>query len=182
MKVRTRGACHSVFFTEFFSMVKNYRFLKQWFYHNYCLLWALQMLSSLMISNDIRKRCFAPEKTYLRSNPNQKRLNHLMVLHIHKSLGNDMDLVDIAKNIVSRIKKGVLWPICATVRLDIVYIARIIFVQTFQLSRFCRDSPGFWYAVPVSQIESICPGFQISHQKTYHIHTTFYQQCKNLHK
>ena len=32
-------------FTEFISMVINYRFLKQWFYHNYCLQCALLMLS-----------------------------------------------------------------------------------------------------------------------------------------
>ena len=31
--------------------------------------------------------------------------------------------------------------------------------KAFQLSRFSRDSAGFWYAVLVSRIESICPGF-----------------------
>ena len=32
-------------------------------------------------------------------------------------------------------------------------------MQIFQLSRIWQDSPGFRYAVLVSQIESICPGF-----------------------
>ena len=34
---------------------------------------------------------------------------------------------------------------------------------SIQLSRFCQDSPDSWCAVPVSQIESIFPGFYISH-------------------
>ena len=54
--------------------------------------------------------------------------------------------------------------------------------HTFQLPRFCRDSPGFWYTVPVSRIESICPGFKISHQKMFLIHIIFHQQCKNVRK
>ena len=35
-----------LFFKEFISMAKNYRFLKQWFYQNYCLLCALKILSA----------------------------------------------------------------------------------------------------------------------------------------
>ena len=44
-----------------------------------------------------------------------------------------------------------------------------LFLQTFQPSRFYEVSPGFWYAVPVSGIESICPGFYISQQQKFHI-------------
>ena len=32
-------------------------------------------------------------------------------------------------------------------------------IPTFQSSRFYPESPGFWYVVPVSRIESIYPGF-----------------------
>ena len=74
-----------------------------------------------------------------------------------------------------------------------VYFLSNSTVQTFQLSQFCWDSPGFWYAatglkptttyaVVVSQIESICPGFKISHEKLFHIQIIFHQQCNNLHK
>ena len=56
-----------------------------------------------------------------------------------------------------------------------------LFLQTFQPSRFYEVSPGFWYAVPVSGIESICPGFYISQQKKFHIYIIFHQQCKTIH-
>ena len=29
------------------------------------------------------------------------------------------------------------------------HVCCYLFLQTFQLSRFCQNSPGFWYAVPV---------------------------------
>ena len=61
------------------------------------------------------------------------------------------------------------------------HVCCYLFLQTFQLSQFCQDSPSFWYAVPVSQIESICPGFYISYQKNVHIYIIFHQQCKTIH-
>ena len=42
-----------------------------------------------------------------------------------------------------------------------------LFLKTFQQSRFCQDSPGFWYAIPVSRIDLVCPVFYISHQKMF---------------
>ena len=41
-------------------------------------------------------------KTYLRSTTSQQRLNHLMVLHIHVNLAKDMDLIQVANNMVSK--------------------------------------------------------------------------------
>ena len=39
------------------------------------------------------------------------------------------------------------------------HVCYYLFLQTFQLSRFCQVSPSLWYADPVFQIESICTGF-----------------------
>ena len=58
------------------------------------------------------------------------------------------------------------------------HVCCYLFLQTFQLSRFCRDSPGFWYAVPVSRIESVCPGFYICYQKNVHIYIVFISSVK----
>ena len=40
-------------------------------------------------------------KTYLRSTMSQQRLNHLMLLHIHKSLTDDLNLVDVANDFIA---------------------------------------------------------------------------------
>ena len=40
-------------------------------------------------------------KTYLRSTMSQSRLNHLMVLHVHKSLIDQLNLIDCANDFVS---------------------------------------------------------------------------------
>ena len=40
-------------------------------------------------------------KTYLRSTMSQQRLNHLMLLHIHKSLTDDFNLVDVANDFIA---------------------------------------------------------------------------------
>ena len=42
-----------------------------------------------------------------------------------------------------------------------------LFLQTFQLSRFCQNSLGSWYAVTVSRIESVCLGFYIFNPKIF---------------
>ena len=39
-------------------------------------------------------------KTYLRSTMSQQRLNHLMVLHVHKSSADDLDLIDVANDFI----------------------------------------------------------------------------------
>uniref|UniRef100_A0A1X7TTB3 Uncharacterized protein n=1 Tax=Amphimedon queenslandica TaxID=400682 RepID=A0A1X7TTB3_AMPQE len=40
-------------------------------------------------------------KTYLRSSMSQKRLYHLMLLHIHKSDTDELDLIYVANNFIS---------------------------------------------------------------------------------
>ena len=44
-----------------------------------------------------------------------------------------------------------------------------------------RTDFGFWHAVLLSRIESVCPGFYISYQKNFHIYIIFHQQCKTIH-
>ena len=44
-----------------------------------------------------------------------------------------------------------------------------------------RTDFGFWHAVLLSRIESVCPGFYISYQKYFHIYIIFHQQCKTIH-
>ena len=41
-------------------------------------------------------------KTYLRASMKQKRLNHLMILHIHDNLINALNLIDVCNEFVSR--------------------------------------------------------------------------------
>ena len=43
-------------------------------------------------------------KTYLRSTMSQQRLNHLMLLNVHKSHTDDLSLVDIANNFIANNK------------------------------------------------------------------------------
>ena len=40
-------------------------------------------------------------KTYLRSTMGQERLNHLMILNVHKDHTDSIDIVDIAKQFIS---------------------------------------------------------------------------------
>ena len=42
-----------------------------------------------------------PNKLYLRSTMSQQRLNHLMLLHIHKDRTNTLDLVSVVKEFIS---------------------------------------------------------------------------------
>ena len=57
-------------------------------------------------TNAIRKRSFAHWKeqrlTYLRSTTSQLKLNHLIVLHIHKNVVKNMHLMQVTNNMVSR--------------------------------------------------------------------------------
>jgi len=41
------------------------------------------------------------QKSYLRSTMNQERLNHLMTIHIHKQLTNELDLISLANQFVA---------------------------------------------------------------------------------
>ena len=47
------------------------------------------------------------------------------------------------------------------------HVCCYLFLQTFQLSRFCQNSPGFWYALPLSHIESFCPSFVFLTKKMF---------------
>ena len=40
-------------------------------------------------------------KTYLRSTMTQQRLNHLMLMHVHKTYTNGLNLVDVANNFIA---------------------------------------------------------------------------------
>ena len=40
-------------------------------------------------------------KTYLRSTMSQQRLNHLMLLHVHKSETDALNLVDVANDFIA---------------------------------------------------------------------------------
>lgn len=40
-------------------------------------------------------------ETYLRSTMSQQRLDHLMLLHVHKNYTDDLSLVDIANNFIA---------------------------------------------------------------------------------
>ena len=50
-------------------------------------------------------------KTYLRSRMSQKRLNNLMLLHVHKSETDDLDLIDVANDFIahSEHRKQFFW-------------------------------------------------------------------------
>ena len=50
-------------------------------------------------TNAVSERSFSAlkrVKSYLRSTTGQSRLNHLMVLHVHKELADDMDVIEVA--------------------------------------------------------------------------------------
>ena len=44
--------------------------------------------------------CMRRVKSYLRSTMTQERLNHLMILHVHKELTDSINLCDVANEFV----------------------------------------------------------------------------------
>ena len=67
-----------------------------------CIL--LKLLLVMPATNAISEHSFsAPRrvKSYLRSTMSQDRLTHLMVLHIHKELTDNLDLITIANDFVA---------------------------------------------------------------------------------
>ena len=65
----------------------------------------LQLLLNIHTANAIKKRVFCSLKRIkacLRSTTSQQGLNHLMVLHIHVNLAKDIDLMQVAINMVSK--------------------------------------------------------------------------------
>ena len=58
----------------------------------------------LPAANAVSERSFSAlrhVKTFLRSTMNQDRLNHLMVLHVHKTLTDTMDLIEVVNEFVT---------------------------------------------------------------------------------
>ena len=63
----------------------------------------LRLLLVTPASNAVSKRSFSAlrrVKTYLRSTMNQERLNHLMMLHIHRELTDQLNLVETANEFI----------------------------------------------------------------------------------
>lgn len=58
----------------------------------------------LPATNAVSERSFSAlrhVKTFLRSTMNQDRLNHLTVLHVHKTLTDTMDLIEVVNEFVT---------------------------------------------------------------------------------
>ena len=66
-----------------------------------CVL--LKLISVMPSTNAVSERSFSALrriKTYLRSTMLQERLNHLLVLHVHKDRTDSLDLITVANNFV----------------------------------------------------------------------------------
>ena len=64
----------------------------------------LRLYMTLPISSATSERTFSAMKhlmTYLRSTMREKRLNHCLLLHVHKSLTDGLDLISAAKEFIS---------------------------------------------------------------------------------
>ena len=60
-------------------------------------------LNVMPATNAVSERSFSAlkrVKSYLRSSTGQNRLNHLMVLHVHKELTDTIDMVELANRFV----------------------------------------------------------------------------------
>ena len=85
---------------DFFQSLGNARKL---------LLSEICTLGKLMLvmpaTNAVSERSFSAlkrVKTYLRSTTGEARLNHLMLLHVHKELADGIDMVEVANLFVGR--------------------------------------------------------------------------------
>ena len=68
-----------------------------------CIL--AKLLLVMPATNAVSERSFSAlrlVKTYLRSTMLQSRLNHLMVLYVHKDITDTLDLISIANDFVSK--------------------------------------------------------------------------------
>ena len=64
---------------------------------------AVKLLLVMPATNAISERSFSAlkrVKTYLRSTMKDNRLNHLMILHVHKNKTDALDLISIANTFV----------------------------------------------------------------------------------
>ena len=65
----------------------------------------LRLYKTLPISSATSERIFSAMRrlmTYLRSTMTEKRLNHCLLIHVHKSLTDGLDLTCVAKELISR--------------------------------------------------------------------------------
>ena len=72
-----------------------------------------KLLLVIPATNAVSERSFSAlkwVKTYLRSTTGDSRLNHLMMLHVHKDRADALTLVDIANDFADR-KKAIVWQI-----------------------------------------------------------------------
>ena len=68
------------------------------------VLTAVKLLLVMPATNATSERSFSAlrrVKTYLRTTMTQNRLNHLMVLHVHKERTDSLDLMNIAREFVT---------------------------------------------------------------------------------
>ena len=68
------------------------------------VLTITKLVLVLPATNAVSERSFSAlrrVKTFLRSTMNQDRLNHLMVLHVHKTLTDTLDLIEVANEFVT---------------------------------------------------------------------------------
>ena len=64
----------------------------------------LRILLTIPVTTDTAERTFSALwrlKTYLRSTMTQPRLNHVMLLHIHKERTDELDILQVAKSFIS---------------------------------------------------------------------------------
>ena len=65
----------------------------------------MQLILVLPATNTTSERSFSAMrrvKNYLRSTMGQQRFNHLMIFHIHKAITDDLDIIQIANNFITR--------------------------------------------------------------------------------
>ena len=66
---------------------------------------VMKLILVMPATNATSERSFSAMrrlKSYLRGTMSQERLNHLMVLHVHKDLTDDLVLTDVANEFVSK--------------------------------------------------------------------------------
>ena len=64
----------------------------------------INLILVMPATNAVSERSFSSLrriKTYLRSTMHQNRLNHLMILHVHKHLTDDIDIKSVANEFVA---------------------------------------------------------------------------------
>ena len=98
-------------FTEFTSMFKNYLFLRQWFYHSYRFVKSVRIRSfpgphfpafGLNTGRSSVFLCIQSECGKIRTRKTPSTDTFHAVLHFHKNLSKDIDLIQIADNFVLR--------------------------------------------------------------------------------